>query len=233
MRRVATVCTGIYGLAPTGLLDGRRVTTHWRFARDVARTFPALRVEDDAIFIRDDRFYTSAGITAGIDLALALIEEDCGRTLALAVARDLVVYLQRAGGQAQYSELLQLQTRSSDRFSELISWMLGHLAQDLSIEGLAARVNLSPRHFSRRFALEIGQPPADFVTELRLDAARHLLDQSRTAIEQVATTVGFRSADVFRRAFERRFGLAPSAYRLCFSTASTAPTLTAPVQDRS
>jgi transcriptional regulator GlxA family with amidase domain len=222
IRRVATVCTGIYGLAPTGLLDGRRVTTHWRFARDVAQQFPRLQVQDDAIYLRDGPYYTSAGITAGIDLALALIEEDCGRSTALAVARDLVVYLQRAGGQAQYSEPLQLQARSGDRFAELISWMLANVSRDLSVETLAARVCLSPRHFSRRFAAELGQSPADFVTELRINAARRLLDQGGLTLERLAAAVGFRSSDVFRRAFERKFGLSPSAYRLGFGASTTA-----------
>jgi len=217
-RRIASVCTGIYGLAPTGLLDGRRVTTHWRFAPAVAQRFPLLKVDPDAIFIRDECFYTSAGITAGIDLALALIEEDCGRPLSLAVARELVVYLRRAGGQEQYSEPLQRQSRGGDRFGELCAWISGHLSQPLTVETLAERVCLSTRQFSRNFAAQFGCPPAEFVEDLRLREARRLLDEAALDIESIAAAVGFRSADVFRRAFERRFGLLPSAYRLRFGT---------------
>ncbi|NKF21090.1 GlxA family transcriptional regulator [Solimonas marina] len=216
IRRIASVCTGIYGLAATGLLDGRRAATHWRFADDVARRFPKLRVDGDAIFVRDGRFYTSAGITAGIDLTLALIEEDAGAPLALGVARDLVVYLKRPGGQEQFSEPLRRQMRGGDPFDELLVWMAAHLQQDLSVATLAARVYLSPRQFSRRFTTQLGNTPADYVTDLRLREARRLLDAGELGIDAVAQTVGFRSADVFRRAFDRRFGLAPQAYRRRF-----------------
>jgi len=212
-RRIASVCTGIYGLAPSGLLDGRRVTTHWRFARDVAQRFPKLQVDDNALYLRDGPCYTSAGITAGIDLSLALIEEDLGPRVALAVARDLVVYLKRPGGQAQYSEPLRMQVLSSDRFADLAAWMVGHLDHDLSVEALAARANLSPRHFSRRFAAIFGCAPARYVEDLRMSEARRMLSQDGASIQRVAAAVGFASADVFRRAFERRFGLSPSDYR--------------------
>jgi transcriptional regulator GlxA family with amidase domain len=212
-RRIASVCTGIYGLAPSGLLDGRRVTTHWRFARDVARRFPKLRVEDDALYLRDGRFYTSAGITAGIDLSLALVEEDLGPGVALAVARELVVYLKRPGGQAQYSEPLRMQVVSGDRFADLVAWMLGHLDQDLSVEALAARAGLSPRHFSRRFSAVFGRAPARYVEDLRMSEARRMLDEDGVSIQRAAAAVGFAGTDVFRRAFERRFGLSPGDYR--------------------
>jgi len=200
-RRIASVCTGIYGLAPSGLLDGRRVTTHWRFARDVAQRFPKLQVDDNALYLRDGPCYTSAGITAGIDLSLALIEEDLGPRVALAVARDLVVYLKRPGGQAQYSEPLRMQVLSSDRFADLAAWMVGHLDHDLSVEALAARANLSPRHFSRRFAAIFGCAPARYVEDLRMSEARRMLSQDGASIQRVAAAVGFASADVFRRAF--------------------------------
>ncbi len=213
IRRIASVCTGIYALAPTGLLDGRRVTTDWRFADDVARRFPRLRVEPNAIFLKDGSFYTSAGITAGIDLALALIEEDHGRRVSLAVARELVVYLKREGGQAQYSEPLQFQSDSEDRLSELVPWIAGNLRADLSVEALAGKACLCPRHFSRRFRDAFGATPADFVKRMRLDEARRRLAQRSSSIEQVADSVGFHSADSFRRAFERRFGANPSSYR--------------------
>jgi transcriptional regulator GlxA family with amidase domain len=215
-RRIASVCTGIYGLAPSGLLGGRRVTTHWRFARDVAQRFPTLLVDDNALYLQDGPYYTSAGITAGIDLSLALIEEDLGPRVALAVARDLVVYLKRPGGQAQYSEPLRMQVLSSDRFADLAAWIVGHLDHDLSVEALAARANLSPRHFSRRFTAVFGCAPARYVEDLRMSEARRMLSQDGVGIQRVAAAVGFASADVFRRTFERRFGLSPNDYRKRF-----------------
>ncbi len=217
-RRIASVCTGIYALAPTGLLDGRRVTTHWRFVRDVAHRFPRLKVDANALFLKDGPFYTSAGITAGIDLALALMEEDCGPRVALAVARELVVYFKRPGGQEQYSEPLQFQTESTDAFSELMAWMRRHLRQDLSVDVLADRAGLSPRHFSRKFLAAYHTSPAACVESLRLDEARRRLSSGNHRIERVAESVGFQSADAFRRAFERRFSITPSSYRHRFHT---------------
>jgi transcriptional regulator GlxA family with amidase domain len=220
IRRVTSICTGIYALAPTGLLDGRRVTTHWRFTSEIGQRYPRLQVEADALFVKDGKFYTSAGITAGIDLALALIEEDHGPQVSLAVARELVVYLKRPGGQEQYSEPLQFQTRSSDRFSELAPWITAHLGRDLSVEALAEKACLSPRHFTRRFKSAFGVTPGDFVENLRLDEARRRLGAPGVTIESVADSVGFASADSFRRAFERRFGIAPSLYRGRFSASA-------------
>ncbi len=217
-RRIVSICTGIYGLAPSGLLDGRRATTHWRFAADVATRFPGIRLEPDALFIKDGALYTSAGITAAIDLALALIEEDYGVAAALGVARDLVVYLKRSGGQTQYSEPLRFQSRSGDRFAELAAWIAGHLSGDLSVERLAARVRLSPRQFTRRFAQAFGESPAQLVETLRLDASRERLATSDVAIDVIANSVGFASGDAFRRAFARRFGLTPSAFRDRFAS---------------
>jgi transcriptional regulator GlxA family with amidase domain len=217
IRRIASVCTGIYGLAATGLLDGRQVTTHWRFTSDVARRFPNLRVNPDALFLKDGPFYTSAGVTAGIDLSLALIEEDYGSGVALSVARELVMYLKRPGGQEQYSEPLQFQIQSTDRFADLAAWMLGHLHQDLSVEVLADKACLCPRHFSRRFKEVFGTTPALFVEDLRLSEARRRLTLPNQTIESIAASVGFKSADVFRRAFERRFGVTPSGYRIRFA----------------
>jgi transcriptional regulator GlxA family with amidase domain len=218
-RRIASICTGIYALAASGLLDGKRVTTHWKFADDVAQRFPRVELDANAIFIKAGKFYTAAGITAGIDLALALIEEDHGPELALGVARELVVYFKRPGGQEQYSEPLQFQTRSRDRLSSLAPWISAHLKQNLSIEALAERACLSPRHFARRFKQAFGVNPGEFVEKLRLDEARQRLTNSGSTIEGVADSVGFGSADSFRRAFERRFGVAPSVYRSRFATA--------------
>ncbi len=220
IRRIASICTGIYGLAPTGLLDGRRVTTHWRFARDLAQRYPKLRVESDALYIKDGPFYTSAGITAGIDLALALIEEDHGPSQALAVARELVVYLKRPGGQDQFSEPLQFQLQSADRFADLTAWMAGHLNADLSVEAMAARTFLCARQFSRVFRKTYGTSPAAFVEELRLGEASRRLSSRRVNVDSVARSVGYQSVDVFRRAFERRFGVSPSSYRSRFALRS-------------
>jgi len=217
-RRIASVCSGIYGLAPTGLLSGRNVTTHWEQAQNVARQFPDLKVNGNAIFIKDGQFYTSAGATAGIDLALSFIEEDYGRHVSLTVARQLVVYLKRSGGQEQYSEPLRFQTESVSRLSEITSWIYTHLSDDLSVEVLAARACLCPRHFSRRFKTEFGSSPADFVERLRLDEARRRLTTGDNSVENVGLSVGFQSADAFRRAFERRLGVSPSDYRRRFTS---------------
>jgi transcriptional regulator GlxA family with amidase domain len=216
-RRIATVCTGTFGLAATGLLNGRCVTTHWRQAQELAQRFPELKVDPNALYLKDGKFYTCAGITAGIDLSLALIEEDFGPRVALSVARELVVYLKRPGGQEQFSEPLQFQTHSSDRFADLAAWIQGHLRQDLSAEALAERACLSPRHFTRRFKEVFSTTPAAFVEELRLREARERLTLPDQTIESVAASVGFKSGDAFRRAFERRYGLQPSSYRRHFS----------------
>ncbi len=216
VRRVASVCTGIYGLAPTGLLDGRRVATHWKAASDVARRFPKLRLDMDALFLKDGHFYTSAGITAGIDLALAMIEEDYGPRAALAVAREMVVYFKRPGGQQQFSEPLRFQLESADRFADLATWIQSHLRADLSVDVLAARAFLSVRQFARAFKNRFGTTPAAFVEEARLGEASRRLSSRSANIDTVARSVGYASEDVFRRAFERRYGVSPSSYRSRF-----------------
>lgn len=223
-RRIATVCTGIYGLAPTGLLDGRRVTTHWRYAATLSQHFPSLRVEADAIYIKDGKFYTSAGITAGIDLSLALIEEDLGHAATLQVARELVVYMKRAGGQGQYSEPLRRQAATTDRIGEVASFIDAHLADDLSVESLAALNHLSPRQFSRRFREAFRVAPAAYVRAMRLERARQLLGADLSNVSRLARMVGFASDDAFRRAFEQRFGLSPSDYRRRFANRHEAAT---------
>jgi len=216
IRRIASVCTGIYGLAPTGLLNGRRVTTHWKYAADLAARFPELKVDADALYIRDGKFYTSAGVTAGIDLSLALIEEDFGSQIALTVARELVVYMKRPGGQDQFSEPLKFQVASTSRFADLAAWILGNLDRNLSVEVLAERVNLSPRQFSRRFRAEFNDSPAAFVQRLRLEEARKRLSASGSTVESVACSIGFGDPDGFRRAFIQRYGVAPHQYRSRF-----------------
>jgi transcriptional regulator GlxA family with amidase domain len=212
-RRIASVCIGIYGVAPTGLLDGRRVATHWRFALDVARRFPALVVDPDAIFVEDGPFWTSAGITAGIDLALALIEADHGSEVALHVAREMVVYLKRDGGQTQFSTPLRFQLAARDQLGDLVAWMAAHPQNHLTVEALAERVGGSPRNLTRRFVNSFGLPPGRVIEILRLDEARRRLITTHGSIEGVARSVGFHSADVFRRAFERRFKITPRDYR--------------------
>ena len=213
IRRIASVCTGIYGLANAGLLNGRNVTTHWRYCADVAATFPKLKMDPNALYVRDGKFWTSAGVTAGIDLSLAMIEEDFGPELALSVAREMVVFVKRLGGQEQYSEPLQFQVESRSRFADLLPWMMGHLYMELSVESLAERMHLCPRQFTRRFKQEMKVTPAAFVRRLRLDEARRRLSAKGSTVNSVAHSVGFKDADNFRRAFERSFGIAPSIYR--------------------
>lgn len=218
-RRVAAICTGTFGLAATGLLRNRRVTTHWRYADDLAARYPDLQVDANALFIKDGRFYTSAGITAGIDLALALIEEDAGRVVSLQVARDLVVYLRRPGGQAQYSEPLEFEAKSPDRLSGVTRWIAFNLHRRITLEALGRRASLSPRQLSRRFRSAFGTTPADFIERLRLKEAQRRLAGSDASIKRVAASLGYRSTHVFRRAFERRLGISPGAYRARFGGA--------------
>ena len=224
IRRIASVCTGIYGLAPTGLLDGKAVTTHWRFAEDVASKFPALKVEANSLFLSVGAVHTSAGITAGIDLCLALIEEDYGRSTALGVARELVMFIKRSGGQEQYSEPLQFQVESTDALAEVAAYIRSHLDRDLSVEVLAEVACLSYRQFSRRFRAIFNASPAAYVEATRLDEARTRLSETDCNIGKLAESIGFASDDAFRRAFERKFGVTPSSYRSRFGSESSRST---------
>jgi Transcriptional regulator containing an amidase domain and an AraC-type DNA-binding HTH domain len=218
--RMVSVCTGLYGLAAAKLLDGRRAATHWRWARHAAQSFPDVTVDPSVLYVEDPPFYSSAGVTAGIDLALALLEQDHGGSLALAVARELVIYFKRPGGQSQYSEPLRFQTSAVDRFSDFAAWLPAHLTERLTVEQMAARVNMSPRHFTRRFIAAFGATPGAYVEALRVETARERLAARGQTVESVAASVGFRSPDVFRRAFERRLGVSPTAYRRHFATSS-------------
>jgi len=215
-RRVVSVCTGIYVLAATGLLDGRQVTTHWRYAADVARRYPALDIQPDQLFLRDGRFATSGGLTAGMDLALALVEEDLGAVTALAVARELVMYIKRPGNQAQFSAPLAAQSQGRGRMADLLKWLLDHLAETLSVERMAESVAMSPRNFRRVFAITFGTTPARFVERLRLEQACLQLTTGHAPVERIASAVGFNSVDAFRRAFRSRYDATPGEYRQRF-----------------
>lgn len=211
-RRIAAICTGAFTLAEAGLLDGRRVTTHWFYARELASRFPNLQVEDDRIFIIDGSVWTSAGMSAGIDLALAMLEKDFGAELARRVAQSLVIYHRRAGGQSQHSELLEMDAKS-DRIQKALAYARGNLRAPLSVEELADAASLSPRQFSRAFRAETGQSPAKAVERLRVEAARLMIEQSRHSIEAVANETGFADPERMRRAFLRVFGQPPQAVR--------------------
>ncbi|MGI4811637.1 MAG: GlxA family transcriptional regulator [Janthinobacterium lividum] len=214
-RRVVSVCTGAFLLAAAGVLDNRRATTHWSFCTELAERFPAVHVEPDPIFLNDGPVWTSAGVTAGIDLALALVEQDLGRALALAVARHLVVFLKRPGGQAQFSAALSLQV-ADERFGELHEWMASSLGGDLSLPVLARRAGMSERSFSRHYLDATGTTPARAVERLRVEAARRMLSETRQPVSRVATRCGFGSEETMRRSFLRLLGVAPQSYRTRF-----------------
>lgn len=210
-RRTTSVCSGAYVLAEAGLLDGRRCTTHWQRTRDFARRYPKARLEPDRIWVRDGAVWTSAGITAGIDLALALIADDLGEDIARKVAQQLVVYHRRPGGQSQFSALLEMET--GGRFDALLAWARENLREPLRVEDLAARAAMSERSFARAFAAETGFTPAKAVERLRVEAARALLDSQPLQVEDVALETGFGDAERMRRAFVRAFGQPPQALR--------------------
>ena len=215
-RRTASVCTGAFLLAASGMLDGRRAVTHWAFCAELARRFPAIRVEPDPIFVQDGPVWTSAGVTSGIDLALALVEEDLGRAAALAVARYLVVFLKRPGGQAQFSEFLSLQT-TDERFGALHDWISNHLGGDLSLPVLARQAGMSERSFSRHYAEATGQTPARAIERLRVQGARHLLSETRLPVKRISQRCGFGSEETMRRSFLRVLDTTPQDYRARFT----------------
>ncbi|MDJ0786873.1 MAG: GlxA family transcriptional regulator [Myxococcota bacterium] len=222
-RRVVSICGGAFFLAAAGLLDGRRATTHWRGVRELASRYPEIDVQEDPIFVKDGNVYTSAGATAGIDLALALVEEDLGRAVALECARDLVVFMRRPGGQSQFSATLESQHTERDALNDLIAWAADNLSSDLSVEGMAVRANMSPRNFSRVFRNEIGQTPASFVEKLRVEAARRHLEESDEALDSISAKCGFGSADSMRRSFHRVIKVAPRDYRVRFRSRGKVP----------
>ena len=212
VRRLASVCTGAFLLAESGLLDGRRATSHWDYCDWLARDYPSVTVEPDRIFVRDGSISTSGGITSGIDMALSMVEEDWGSELALLVARYLVVFLKRPGGQSQFSAYLTSEATHPD-LKELQAWIILHLTEDLRVEALAERMCMSPRNFARFFLTETGMTPAKFVEMARIDAARHYLGSTKLSIEVVAEKSGFGDPERMRRAFIRQLGVNPQSYR--------------------
>lgn len=212
-RRVVSVCGGALILAEAGLLEGRRATTHWRLLDTLQSRFPGVNVQRGPIYVRDGAIWTSAGVTSGLDLTLALVEDDHGFALARDIAQDLVMYLRRPGGQSQFSRYLLNQAKKPGPIRDLQSWILENLDSDLSVENLAERVAMSPRNFTRVFARETGTPPARYVEEARLDAARQRLEQDMGSIEQIALATGFGNSLNLRRVFERNLQLTPTEYR--------------------
>ncbi|MEU7553198.1 GlxA family transcriptional regulator [Streptomyces sp. NPDC044571] len=214
--RLVSVCTGGLLLAEAGLLDGRRATTHWNACEQMARDYPAVEVEPDPIYVRDGPVATSAGVTAGIDLALALVEEDHGRDLALTIARHLVVFLRRPGNQAQFSAQLAAQTARREPLRDVQHWITEHPGEDLSVEALAARARLSPRHFARAFQAETGVTPGRYVERVRVEHARRLLEETEDGVARIARSCGYGTPEALRRAFLKTLGQPPTEYRRRF-----------------
>ncbi|WP_288097875.1 helix-turn-helix domain-containing protein [Pseudomonas sp.] len=217
-KRTASVCSGTFLLAEAGLLESRRAATHWKMCEVLKERYPSIEVDSDAIFVKHGSVWTSAGVSAGIDLALALVEEDCGRDVALLVAREMVVFLKRPGGQAQYSQLLQSQTLEGAAFDDLHLWITQNLAgENLTVETLAQRVQMSPRNFARVYKLKTGRTPAKAVEVLRVEAARRLLEESERNIDQISRLCGFGDEERMRLTFQRNLGVSPREYRSRFS----------------
>jgi transcriptional regulator GlxA family with amidase domain len=224
-RRVASICTGAFLLAEAGLLNGKQAVTHWTFCDRLAREYPKVAVRPEPIFLRDGSIYTSAGITAGIDLSLALVEEDHGHETALRIARFLVMFLVRPGGQAQYSHMLSHQAITSQPLRELQVWMLEHLREPLTVESLAERIGMSARHFTRVCLRETGMNPGQFVDRMRVEAAQQIIDSSSRGLKEIADSCGFQSADAMRRTFLRVLGVTAAEYASRFKSALVRPSV--------
>ncbi|GAB3655932.1 GlxA family transcriptional regulator [Ramlibacter alkalitolerans] len=223
VRRIGSVCNGAFVLAGAGLLDGRRAATHWNAVARLAARHPRANVEPDAIYVKDGNLYTSAGVSAGMDLALAMVEEDHGRELALGVARELVMFLKRPGGQSQFSAYLAAQTAARSNIRQVQDHVLAHLDADLSVPRLAAHAGMSERNFARVFRAETGMTPAEFVEQARIDEARRLMQGSALPLKRLAANIGYANTDAFRRAFLRRLGVGPSEYRTQWGEAARRP----------
>lgn len=217
-RRFGSICTGVFLLAEAGLLEGKRVTTHWECADKLRHDYPNLNIDSDQIFIREGKLSTAAGVTAGMDLALALVEEDYGRDIALIVARYMVMFLKRPGGQSQFSAHLTAQIADKGPIQSIADYILTHLRADLSVDALAKRANMSTRNFARSFLRDIGVTPADFVEAAKLDDARRMLQDFAMPLQRIAEQCGFADLQVMRRAFRRNLGLGPTEYRDAFQT---------------
>lgn len=213
VRRICSVCTGVFCLAQAGVLDGKRATTHWQYAGELAQRFPAIHVDPEPVFLRDGNTYTSAGSTAAMDLALALIEDDLGKSIAAEIAREMVLFVRRGAGQAQVSPLLALQTADREPLRELQSWIFEHLHLPLTVDDLAERVHMSPRNFARAFVKETQVTPARYLETLRLEAARRRLEETSRSLDEIAAECGFGVPERMRRSFLRNLGVPPSAYR--------------------
>jgi transcriptional regulator GlxA family with amidase domain len=220
-RRIGSICTGAFLLAEAGLLKNRCATTHWREASQLAQEYPSISVEPDAIYVKDGSVYTSAGITAGMDLALALVEEDLGRDIALAVARMLVLFLKRPGGQSQFSTQLQAQAVEGQRLTDLLSWLENHYDQAMTVEDMASQAGMSPRTFARTFVAETGDTPAVYLEKLRLEHAVRLLETTGTSLDITAQECGFTGHEQLRRTFQRHKGITPQAYQQRFRSTGT------------
>ena len=219
VRRLGSICSGAFLLAETGLLDGRRATTHWAYGKEFAARFPKVLLDPNPIWLRDGNIYTSAGVSSGMDLALALVEEDLGSKVALAVARQLVLFLRRPGGQSQFSRVLEAQASTRRPLREVLVWAVQNLDKDLSVDNLALHAAMSRRNFTRVFTTELGTSPAHYIERLRIEAARQLLEDSPENLEEIASGCGFSSAELMRRAFLRLKGVTPSQYRERFRSA--------------
>ncbi|MEZ7197707.1 GlxA family transcriptional regulator [Pseudodesulfovibrio karagichevae] len=215
-KRLVSVCSGAFLLAAAGFLDGRRATTHWKVADRLAELYPDIRLDPDAIYVQDGHIATSAGVTAGIDLALALVEDDYGPALAIEVARLLLLYRRRPGNQSQFSTTLAMQARAGKRFKPLVDWIEANIEQKLTVDRMAEKANMSPRSFARIFPSETGMSPGRFVEQLRIDRARELLESGAEGLEGIARESGFGREERLRRAFQRRLGISPAQYRAHF-----------------
>jgi transcriptional regulator GlxA family with amidase domain len=222
VRRLGSVCVGSFLIAEAGLLNGRRATSHWRFSGELARRYPAVKVASELVWVKDENIYTSAGISAGIDLALGWVEEDCGAAIAQEVARELVLFLRRSGGQKQVSVTLSAQASEMKAIQELQVWIMENLRKKLSVQVLADRVAMSVRNFERVFTRELGRTPSKYILQARVEAARHRLERTDRGLKQIAAACGFGSTDVMRRSFARLVGVTPNRYR--HSTRALTPT---------
>jgi transcriptional regulator GlxA family with amidase domain len=232
VRRIGSICTGAFILAAAGLLDGKRATTHWRYCDELNARYPSIAIEPDALHVRDGKFYTSAGVTAGMDLALALVEDDCGRDTALATAREMVTFLKRPGGQSQFCSALEPPDDGTTPLGRVRAWILNNLNADLSVENLAERAAMSPRNFARVFVRETGKTPAKFIERARVDAARQALEDGAETIDVLARRFGFGHAETMRRVFLRHVSVGPQDYRRRFQAQTTQRTAVQTPVDR-